>query len=280
MKTDFWVHAGLASAIIIAITAGHGHAQSKAKASNDARLEQLGTRPADTFTKVIDQSNSPNNRLAIAVGLIDGSKPRWQTSEGSSYLSENPKIANFLIDVQRNRVVGVLDGNHFGTHNEYNHVEHAVSWSPDSRWLVETQQWKWATGTCTVHRLSLDGASVSRFDLEAVATTVVGERLQRGRPSPSPDALEGYAVVIDNVTISNDGTVAADVLAYQPRGDGESVDLSIIAKAELPESGQLSLGVVRVADRDQAGADQPATAPKPKSESEEKPKPEAEGRPQ
>jgi hypothetical protein len=149
--------------------------EERPKQASVAELEKI---PASNFTKVIDHSASPNKRLAVAVGSKDGIKPDWQNSdhpgrtsvvEISFLLVGDDSSANYLINVLDDRVVGVLDGSHLGTLNSYNHNSHAASWSPDSHWLVETQQWKWATGTCTIHRLSADGLLVARVSLHKAA---------------------------------------------------------------------------------------------------------------
>lgn len=260
MKTGFWACACLAGAIIIAITATQGHAQTEPEASKDPRKERLGKRPADTFSKIIDHSTSPNKRLTVAVGSKDGSKPIWykHNHRGRAGVPEvsfsmdgdGPNsAANYLLDVRHNRVVAILDGNYFGTRNEYNHVSYAAFWSPDSRWFLECQDWRWATGPCTVHRISAEGIPVGRLDLLPTARKLVDQELRARAPRLTPQERNGYAIRITVSGITNEGVLTARISGEMPKGLDEKwvfVELSVSAKIEAGDDGLLSTHVVEV----------------------------------
>lgn len=257
MKTELSAYACLAGAIIIAITATHGHAQPEPKAPKEPRKERLGKRPADTFSKIIDHSTSPNKRLAVAVGSKDGSAPVWykHSHRGRAGVPEvsfsmdgdGPNsAANYLLDIRHNRVVALLDGNYFGTRNQYNHVSYATFWSPDSRWFLELQQWRWATGTCTVHRMNSEGLPAERIDFIATARELVDQELRELLPKSTAEERKGYAVTITVSGITSDGTLTARISAVTPKVIGPIVELSVIARIEEANNGRLSTAVVKV----------------------------------
>lgn len=230
-------------------------AETDAKPSVKPNLDQLATKAASTFTKHIDQSTSPNKKLVVAVGSEDGTKPKWdkvrydQVGGGSkySYSLDDGKVGNYLVNIKANRVVGLLDGKHFGTFHRYNHESATYAWSADSQWLTETQTWKWSTGICSIHSLSPEGKLVSRFDFLPTARHVVSEWLKKNEPKLSAENRDGYVVTIQRINISNDGTVSAKVSAERPK-DEESkyVVLAVTAKTEASKEGKLTLKVTAI----------------------------------
>jgi hypothetical protein len=246
--------AGLAAFFFLAGVVGPSTAQPETKLENAARMERLRELPASQFTKVIVDSVSPNKRLAVAVGAKDGTQPAWQklSHEGeSSFILDGPvdDAANYLIKVQDDRVVAILDGNYFGTFNNYNHASYVVIWSPDSRWLVEQQDWKWHSWPCTAHRINADGIPAGRIGLKPMAEKCVDEQLRKLSPKLSAEEREGYAIKMKVSEITNDGEFTAEISAEIPKSIEEkyvTLELSIAAKIEESVTGALSILLKKV----------------------------------
>ena len=227
------------------------------KPAEVATLDQLARIPASRFTKVIENSTSPDKRLAVALGSKDGKKPDW---EGESYEGRGGAVVhsyiledcrNYVIDLRADRVTGILDGTHFGTRIRHNHESHSTVWSPDSRWLVETQSWKWHTETCTVHRLDAGGGQVARLDFVKEAGEIVDAWLQEQFPKVTADQRGRYAVTISVERIGDDGRLIVGISAQIPKDtEAEYVNVFATAKVEQAEDGKLTLGDSKVVGRE------------------------------
>ena len=231
------------------------HAAEKAASAKRADLAAVSKIAASGITKVVDGSASPDKRLAVGVGSVDGSKPEWEELEGdggahSFILKDDVGCGGtYLIDVQADRVTGILDGSHFGTRSEYNHESYDLSWSDDSRWLLEVQSWKWSTSVCVVHRLDARGALNARLDFKPVATGVVAAWLHTHYPKLSAKEIRSYAVTIqEDARISNDGSITVKIEAQIPKDEGDHpyVRLIAVAKVERPKNGALTAKVTSV----------------------------------
>lgn len=230
-------------------------AAEKDAPAKKADLAALSKIAASGITKLVAGSNSPCERLAVGVGLVDGSKPEWEKIEGEegehSFVlkDDNGDAGNFLIDVQADRVTGILAGNHFGTRRGYNHEHYHLSWSDDSLWLLEIQSWKWSTNVCVVHKLDARGTLSARLDFMPVATGLVAEWLRTHYPKLSAEEIGSYAITIqDDARISNDGIISATIEAQIPKDEGDHpyVRLTASAKIELPKNGTLTAKVTKV----------------------------------
>ena len=236
-------------------TAGRGD-EPGAKAADGATLEDFAEIPASEFTKVMDGSASPNERLAVALGSPDGKKPDWEeiTQEGAGSTDEKfyllEECRNYVIDVKADRVTGILDGTHFGTRSINNHESGHFVWSPDSSWLVETRSWKWHTETCTVHRLDDGGRLVAKLDFSKAAGEIVDTWLREHWPKLTEEQRSRYAVTISVDSISNDGLLVVGISAEIPKDeDAEYVSVLVTAKVEEVEDGGLTLRDSKVIGR-------------------------------
>lgn len=213
-------------------------------------LEQLTKLPASEFTKIIENSYSPDKRFAVGVGSVDCSKPKWQKlgeEEGSFVWDDESDPGNYLIDVKAGRITGVLDARHMGTGHRYNHESAAFIWSEDGRWLVEVQSWKWHTAVCTVHRVTAEGMLRARFDFRAWAEKIAREQLHKQAPTLPEAKRNEYAVTIETPTLASNGTVTARIIAQHPKDDvSEFVHLLLAVKLEETRSGSLSAKVLKV----------------------------------
>jgi len=212
-------------------------------------LEQLAKLPASEFTKIIENSYSPSKRLAVGVGSVSGSKPRWQKlgeEEGSFVWDDDSDPGNYLIDLKADRITGVLDASHIGTGHRYNHESAAFIWSEDGRWLVEVQSWKWHTSVCAVHRVTAEGMLGARFDFRALAEKIALEQLHKQAPKLPEEKRKEYAVTIETPTLANDGTVTARIIAQHPKDEvSEFVRLLLAVKLQETHPGSLSAKVIK-----------------------------------
>lgn len=252
-------HAGFASRIalwLIVVVGGITPmfaAEDGATAEDGAALGLLKSIPASEFTKIIDNSTSPDKRFAVALGSKDGKKPEWAVERyekdggpnGISYFLE--PCRNYLVDLKADRVTGILDATHFTTREGMNHESAGFTWSPDSRWLVETQSWKWHTATCTVHRLDADGRMSARLDFLKSAAGILDTWLREHAPQLTAEQRGSYAFYASIDSISNDGTLAAGISGEIPKSDdGPLVDLSVAGKLAEEKDGVLSLQGLKV----------------------------------
>jgi hypothetical protein len=228
------------------------HAAPEAVPVKKANLEQLTKIPASEFVKIVDRSHSPDKRLAVGVGSLDGSKPKWEKvpegeEDATSVLVNVDDCGNYLIDVGANRVTGILDAKHFGTAHRYNHESAAFVWSADSRWLVEVQSWKWETAVCVAHRVSPEGKLLAHLDFKALAEGIVQEQLRKQSPKLSAEVRRQYVVTIEAPTLSNEGILTTKVLADIPKNlESKPVNLSVVVKLEEAKTGDLSAKVIKV----------------------------------
>lgn len=227
-----------------------GHAEPPAAPVKKPSLEQLAKLPASEFTKIIENSHSPDKRFAVGVGSVDGSKPKWVKlgdDDDGTILDDVEDCGNYLIDVKANRVTGVLDASHMGIRRRYNHESAAFIWSEDGRWLVEVQSWKWHTAVCTVHRVTAEGMLGGRFDFRAWAEKIALEQLHKQAPKLPEAKRNEYAVTIEAPTLASNGTVTAKIRACHPKDEvSEFVTLSLVVKLEEIYPGSL-LGKVIMA---------------------------------
>lgn len=210
----------------------------------EAEPPALEDIPASEFTKRIRNSTSPNKKWAVAVGSPDGSAPEWQKVpiDDETFTMETGDARNYLVDLKRNRITGMLDGRHFGTGTRYNHENVHHSWSSDSRWLAETVSWKWVTATCTIHRLNPDGSLAGRVDLIQKAMKIVNRRLMKRGVEIGEDGSSEYTIRMSEVMIANNGVFTARILAEIPK-DMHAQPLSLMATGTVVETGDGSLGV-------------------------------------
>jgi len=231
-----------------------GHAEPPAAPVKKPNLEHLAKLPASEFTKIVNSSRSPDKRLAIGVGSLDGSKPKWEQvppeyDDGTSVLAYDEAAdhaGNYLIDVGTNRVTAVLDAKHFGTRDHYNHESAKFVWSANSRWLVEVQSWKWCTAVCSVHRVSPEGRLLARLDFLPLAEKAALAQLRKQAPKLTEEQRRKYAVTIEDATISNDGKLTAKLRADAGKDENsEYVNLSVAVKLEATKDGTLSAQVIK-----------------------------------
>ena len=218
------------------------------------KLGELKKLAASNFTNTITCSISPNQKFAVAVGSKDGSKLNWEQTGNDGSVADRSfstgdlgQCANYLIDVKEDKILGLLAGNHFGTAASYNHESVQYAWSPDSRWLIAVQSWKWQTNHFVAYRLGENGTIEARLDLKPMAETTVANWLVKRYPKMPPKQKQRYMVTLSTAKIDDKGHVDASIYAEIPK-DLESpvVRLSVTAKIEKAPNGLLQSKVTTV----------------------------------
>lgn len=218
----------------------------------DERVEQLWRAShvaSDGLTKPIEGSISPNRRFAVAVGAVDGSNPKWEEvdrGDHKSFMVEG-NAANYLVDVVNKRVITLLESEHIGTAQVYNHRTCEFSWSADNRWLALVATAKWESFTSMVYLLNPQGVIMERLDLLPLAEQLVAEQLKARFPKLSGEQLVGYQSTLSGPKMEADGSLQFNLAAEKPKAD-ESVYLSLAVsgKVEPGEDGQLRLRISKV----------------------------------
>ena len=248
MKTKNWTIGICLAAILCLSNPVVNAAEPEPDAEAAVDLAKLSKIPASGFTKLLNHSTSPDKKYAIAIGAKDGQPPKWVEDENDSYrMWEEAQTCNYLVDLQADRVKGILEMRTFDTSNRSNHQRKGAKWSPDSRWLVEEQQWKWDTGVCSIHKIKADGSIAASLDLKLMAGEVLNQVLDKKSPAPSEEIRNNYALSVSVDKISNDGSLLANVSADVPKAD-EPPSVSVLVSARIleKENGELSVEIKKV----------------------------------
>jgi hypothetical protein len=212
-------------------------------------MAPLEAGDARSFTKLMDDTVSPDRRFAVAVGTADQSRPQWELMEldgrPTYMIGESSNIANYLVSLSDFRVLTRLESNHSGTAGTYNHQVAVFQWSLDSRWLTEEHHWKWYTAQCAVHRIDANGMPQARLDLLPIARSVLLQQMLAKVRGSKPSDFDRYALSMSVQKITTDGYITAKLTAQVPKVDEEGVYLETTMTAKLLEGrdGGLSLRV-------------------------------------
>ena len=213
--------------------------------------EALKGVPASNFCKVVDGTTSKDGSTAVAVGFLRPGPVDWSKfrAESGDYDldGEDAELANFLVDLKKDRVVAVLRGKHFGTRATYNHERYQVAWSEDGKYLVETQSWKWHTAFATLYVLDGNRAVASSMDLLPVAKEQLRTILERDHKVARQKFEEAYSVSLSQTAVDAAGRVSLEAVAEVPKSDEEpTVSILLRFTAKLDDRGKLSAGDLEV----------------------------------
>ena len=183
-----------------------------------------GAGAASVFERMI----SPSQRFAFA----------WRSPGGSPTEVPDPDTLEVLL-------IRLSDGAVlWRAHGEYwevpghlaNHVDESAAWSPNSRFVVETTNFKWETGHLRLFAIGADD-NVRVLDLMAIIEPVVRKRLRQ--LVKNPRAYVFFVWDADPpVTIDDRGRVKAQVLMQIPKQDPD-VTFDVTLQV-LQNSGSLS----------------------------------------
>ncbi|MEK7954197.1 hypothetical protein [Luteolibacter soli] len=221
--------------------------------------QKLPEAPASTFCKVVEDTTSPDGRMAVAVGLNQAEPVDWSRyaeryddqSLGFSFEPEELALANFLVDLKKDRAVDFLVGNHFGTRAKYNHESYRVAWSEDSKYLIEVQSWR--LGTASARLYLLDGKAIaSTMDLRPVVNEQLRIVAERNYKVTREKFEKSYEVTLWKQSVDSKGRVTlgavADVFKSE---DDPSVSIQLRFTAKAGKKGELSAENVEVMEKDE-----------------------------
>lgn len=210
---------------------------------------ELKELPASTFSKPVERTESGDERFAIAVGFKSPAPVDWtkyKDEEGGGYSVDpdagNPLLANFLVDVKKDRAVALLEGKHFGTRKTYNHESCQVAWSEKGKYLIEMQSWKWHTSHAALHHLNADGSISARLNLLELASSELSKLLKEkhGIDAKSFDAR--YGTALSEPEVDDEGKATLHATAEVPKST-EDPSLSALIKFTAKPDGKGALEV-------------------------------------
>lgn len=224
-------------------------------------LTQAGPPEFDPFAgvtgdsakyRVIHDSASPDGRYAVALGFTKNidwegfqdsdfpgtySANGWQPDD-STPDSEYGNIVNYLVDLTTRQILGITNGDYYGTRQRYNHDQCTVTWSPDSRTFVEVTNWKWGYNRCSAAKISSAGKLLGPVDLGKYAQKTAQSFLATRKGQKYQGSVD-----ISVSTVTNAGVVNLTILGQGTSGDHKgdvffSLDESVRVR-ETPSGLQL-----------------------------------------
>ncbi|MBI5547475.1 MAG: hypothetical protein HY901_26635 [Deltaproteobacteria bacterium] len=203
-------------------------------ASRDVRATKAEEKPASF--RLIEGSRSPDGRYAIGWGFaspnVDFGSFRQQDGSFGTDLGA-AELHNFIVDCRRNVAVAETPGTHPGDRKSYNHNSNDVTWSSNSKYLVQLNNSKWETGVGSVYSLDSNGKIAGPADLLAAARMATKELGQQHL------STDDYAVSLTNVKVSDNGLVRCTLVGEIPRGEGFQAE--VLFKSTVDSRGKLSL---------------------------------------
>jgi len=161
--------------------------------------------------RVVDDTMSPSKRLAFA----------WRSPAGPP--TENPDggdVEILLIRLSDGAVLWKAPGEYWNTGEmRANRYDEAALWSPNSRFAVETLDFRWSTENLRVFAIG-DGDKASVLDLKAIMEPAVRKQLRRAVKNEPSYAFQIFGNVngeAPRLTIDDRGLVKALVLMTIPK---------------------------------------------------------------
>lgn len=220
---------------------------------------ELKDLPASGFCKIVAGGKSENARFAVAVGfprpVVDWSKYKDEDREkaGDYYIDteKEPGVANFLIDLKKDRAVAILQGEHFGTRSSYNHESYKITWSEKASHLVELQSWKWNTAHATLYVLDDQGGVTGCLDLLVLAQAQLAKALQRDHKVDAARFKERYAVSLADPEVNDAGHVSFHAWAEAPKSEVDPLlSLKMEFTARKDAGGKLVISELKVKEEE------------------------------
>jgi len=211
--------------------------------------KELKDVPASNFCKVVEGTTSRDGQLAAAVGLLRPGPLDWakfRQEDGSfDFEEQEDGLANFLVDLRKDRVIAVLDAKHLCTRGTYNHESYHLAWSDDGKFLAETQSWKLGTFTGMLYHLDVH-AVISSMDLLPVAEEQLRVIAVKDHKVTRQRFDEHYAVTLSDVAVDSKGKVSMGVSAYVPKEDDPSFSAVMQFTVQVDANGKLTPGKVEM----------------------------------
>jgi hypothetical protein len=158
---------------------------------------------------VVEGTISPSKRLAFA----------WRSPSGRPTEERDlDALEILLIRFSDGAVLWKAHGEYWKVGDSAaNHVDESAAWSPDSRFVVETTNFKWETGHLRLFTIGADN-NVGVLDLKAIIEPAVRKHLRQHVKNPR--AYVFYVSDYDPpVTIDDRGLVKAQILMQIPKED-------------------------------------------------------------
>lgn len=148
--------------------------------------------------------------------------------------------------------MALLDSQHFGTRATYNHERYEVVWSPNNRFFVESQSWKWYTASASLYLLDDNGAITSSMDLMPAVKEQLRRVAEQDHKVARKRFKEHYGVSLWKQAVDLNGHVTIGASAEVPKSDKDpSVSLLIQFTANAASKGKLSIEGLEVQEKEE-----------------------------
>ncbi|WP_395746368.1 hypothetical protein [Prosthecobacter sp.] len=173
--------------------------------------ESTGTASAGVLTgegwRMIAGSGSRDGDYALAWGLKGKSVTEGESDDDGrlSVDPDDPDLMNYVVNLRTQKIVGAIQGRHFGDKTHYNHMTTETEWSGDSAFVAQICNAKWATMSAFVYQVQDDTAVSAGVDLIAPTTAAALKKL-KGSAQLKKFKADDFAITLSEVRIALRGS--------------------------------------------------------------------------
>jgi hypothetical protein len=180
-------------------------------------------KPSPSF-RLIEGSASPDGHLALA--WAPGKSPRidwpkFAQGDGTYLADDEDALVNYLVETPGGRIVSTLAGKHFGDKASYNHFDASVLWSPNSKWVLQLLNRKWATQSAHLYCLLPKDKVAGPLNLAATASGLAYAHLRKANHAAVARFGTEFAITLYDAEWKDDGFLSLRVLGQIPKSEEE-----------------------------------------------------------
>jgi hypothetical protein len=165
----------------------------------------------DGAARVIEKTMSPSKRLALAWRSID--HPPTESAEGDDNLEL------LLIRLKDGAVLSRRMTDYWDTGETHvNRLYETATWSPDSRWMINTTQERYSTPTVDLYAFGDADTPTGPFDLRKIMEDAARAQLKK---RVRDDSNYEFSLDSTHLKIDNRGLVCASATLWVPKTDAE-----------------------------------------------------------
>jgi len=174
--------------------------------------------------RVVDGTTSPSKRLAFA----------WRSPGHTTDAPDSDAVESLLIRLADGAVLAHAAGDYWNTGTRIvNRYQESASWSPDSRYVVETENFRSQTIYIQLYFIGADD-KVAALDVKSIVEPAARKYLRRIGKDERDYAFQIYGGTNDDkpqITIDNGGVIKALVMMNIARPEFSAVMLDVTFKA-------------------------------------------------
>jgi hypothetical protein len=175
-------------------------------------IEDLQCGTGAGAARVIDDTQSPNNKLAFAWSLLE--------ADPAERPDEDDKIELLLVRLKDGVILGKGDtGFWANSHGRSNNKREEITWSSNSRLAARVFQTRFETDTFELYALDAKGELAGKLDLYKIVEPAVREQM-KGYVPPT----DGYSFSVQagkHLKLGNDGALRLTVMMWLPKDGPE-----------------------------------------------------------